>query len=49
LELINKAGDHLDENYTDLKQFNSQNQILSLRRASDLNELQTLKNYYGLH
>ena len=49
LELINKAGDHLDENYNDLKQFNSQNQMLSLRRASDLNELQTLKNYYGIH
>lgn len=49
LELINKAGDHLDENYNDLKQFNTQNQMLSLRRASDLNELQTLKNYYGIH
>lgn len=23
LELINKAGDHLDENYNDLRQFNS--------------------------
>ncbi len=49
LELITKAGDHLDENYNDLKQFNGQNQVLSLRRAADLNELQTLKNYYGLH
>lgn len=49
LELINKAGDHLDENYSDLRQFNTQNQILSLRRATDLNELQTLKNYYGIH
>ncbi|MDB5004430.1 MAG: conjugal transfer protein TraI [Mucilaginibacter sp.] len=48
LELINKAGDHLDENYNDLKQFNTQNQVLSLRRAADLNELQTLKNYYGI-
>ncbi|MBK0379283.1 conjugal transfer protein TraI [Mucilaginibacter segetis] len=49
LELINQAGDHLDENYNDLKQFNAQNQLLSLRRATDLNELQTLKKYYGLH
>lgn len=49
LELINKAGDHLDENYNDLKQFNAQNQVLSLRRAADMNELQTLKNYYGIH
>lgn len=49
LELLTKAGDQLDENFNDLKQFNSQNQVLSLHRASDLNELQTLKNYYGLH
>lgn len=49
LELINQAGDHLDEHYNDLRQFNAQNQLLSLRRATDLNELQTLKNYYGLH
>lgn len=48
LELITKTGDQLDENYNDLKQFNSQNQVLSLRRAADLNELQTLKNYYGI-
>jgi hypothetical protein len=49
LELITKAAEQLDEHYNDLKQFNSQNQMLSLRRAADLNELQTLKNYYGLH
>ena len=48
LELINKAGDQLDENFNDLRQFNTQNQLLSLRRAADLNELQTLKNYYGI-
>jgi hypothetical protein len=49
LEAINQAGDRLDENYSDLKQYNNQNIILSLHRSKDLNEIQTLKQYYGLH
>lgn len=49
LETINQAGDRLDENYSDLKQYNNQNMILSLHRSKDLNEVQTIKNYYGLH
>jgi hypothetical protein len=49
LEAINQAGDRLDENYSDLKQYNNQNMILSLHRSKDLNEIQTMKNYYGLH
>ncbi|SDH48818.1 conjugal transfer protein TraI [Mucilaginibacter gossypii] len=49
LEAINLAGDRLDENYDDLKQYNNQNMILSLHRSKDLNEIQTIKNYYGLH
>ncbi|QXV66802.1 conjugal transfer protein TraI [Mucilaginibacter sp. 21P] len=49
LEMINQAGDQLDENYSDLRQYNNQNLILTLHRSKDLNELQTLKNYYGLH
>lgn len=49
LEAINQAGDRLDEHYGDLKQYNNQNMILSLHRSKDLNEIQTIKNYYGLH
>ncbi len=49
LELINKAGDQLDGNYSDLKQFNAQNEMLSLQRAKDEKEVDTLKNYYGIH
>ncbi len=49
LEAINQAGDQLDENYGDLKQYNNQNMILSLRRSKDLNEIQAIRNYYGLH
>ncbi|MBL4675919.1 MAG: conjugal transfer protein TraI [Mucilaginibacter sp.] len=49
LEAINLAGDRLDENYGDLKQFNNQNIMLSLQREKDLNEIQTIRRYYGLH
>jgi hypothetical protein len=49
LEAIGRAGDRLNENYSDLKQYNNQNMILSLHRSKDLNEVQTIKNYYGLH
>jgi hypothetical protein len=49
LEAINQAGDRIDENYSDLKQYNNQNMILSLHRSKDLNEIQTIRNYYGLH
>jgi hypothetical protein len=49
LEAINQAGDRLDENYSDLKQYNNQNMILSLHRSKDMNEVQTIKNYYGIH
>jgi len=48
LEAINQAGDRLDENNSDLKQYNNQNMILSLRRSKGLNEVRTIKNYYGL-
>jgi hypothetical protein len=49
LEAINRAGDSLDETFGDLKQYNNQNMILSLHRSKDLNEIQTIRNYYGLH
>lgn len=49
LELINKAGDQLDGNYSDLKQFNNQNEMLSLARSKDMNDMQSVKNLYGIH
>jgi hypothetical protein len=49
LEMINQAGNRLDENYSDLRQYNNQNMLLSLHRSNDLNEVQTLKSYYGIH
>jgi hypothetical protein len=48
LELINVAGDEIEQNYYDLKEFNAQNIQLSLNRAKDESEVQTVKKLYGL-
>lgn len=49
LELINHAGDRLDENYDDLRRFNTQNEMLSLQRSKDLNDTRTTKALYGIN
>jgi hypothetical protein len=49
LELINHAGDRLDGNYSDLHRFNTQNQVLSLQRSKELNDVATTKALYGLN
>jgi hypothetical protein len=48
LELINKAADRLDENYSDLTRFNAENQMLSLQRSKALGDSKTTKQLYGL-
>lgn len=48
LELINEAADRVDENYTDLTQFNRQNTLLSLQRAKTTNDVEAVKKLYGL-
>ena len=48
LELVDRAANRIDTNCSDLKEFNSQNQILSIQRARDANEAETLKRYYGI-
>lgn len=48
LEVINKAGDNIEQNYTDLQQFNNQNIQLSLNRAKDEHEIETVKKLYGI-
>ncbi|TRW22011.1 conjugal transfer protein TraI [Flavobacterium zepuense] len=48
LEIINDAADRVDENYSDLTRFNSQNAVLSLQRSKDANEAQVIKKIYGL-
>jgi hypothetical protein len=48
LETINKVGDNVEKNYTDLQQFNNQNIRLSINRAKDDKEVKTVKQLYGL-
>jgi hypothetical protein len=48
LELINNAADQIDANYDDLMRFNHQNVLLSLQRAKTTQEVETLKQLYGL-
>lgn len=48
VEIVNKAADHMDGNYNDLQRFTTENQLLSLQRAQDENEVLTLKQYYGI-
>ncbi len=48
MEIINDAAEAMDENYNDLKVFNNQNMMLSLQRSRDLNEVNTVKQLYGL-
>jgi hypothetical protein len=49
LELVNHAADHMDKNYSDLQEFTTQNEMLSMQRAEDENEVLTLKQYYGIN
>lgn len=48
LEIINKTGDQMEANYYDLKRFNNQNIQMSLRRAHDEREVNTVKQLYGI-
>jgi len=48
LEVINKAGDRIDQNYNDLQQFNNQNIQLSMSRAKDVHEIESVRKLYGL-
>lgn len=48
LVLINKAADRIDQNFRDLKQFNTQNILLSLHRSKTKQEINKIQNLYGL-
>ena len=48
LEIIDKAADKIDQNFTDLQQFNTQNQMLSLHRSKDQQEIDEVKALYGI-
>jgi hypothetical protein len=48
LEVIAQAGEGIEQNYADLKEFNQQNIQLSMSRAKDEHELQIVRNLYGI-
>jgi hypothetical protein len=48
LSIINAASGMIDQNFTDLQQFNNQNIQLSLQRAKDRYELNSIQQLYGL-
>ncbi|PZQ94405.1 MAG: conjugal transfer protein TraI, partial [Flavobacterium psychrophilum] len=48
LQIIEQAAADIDQNYFDLKQFNTQNMLLSMNRAKDSNEIDIVKKLYGL-
>ncbi|MBC6489611.1 conjugal transfer protein TraI [Flavihumibacter stibioxidans] len=48
LEIINTVSDNLEQQYSDLKDFNNQNKMLSIQRASELGEIEYVKRLYGI-
>jgi hypothetical protein len=48
LRIIDEAAAKIDRNYTELRQYNQENTLLSLQRAKDEGEIQTIKALYGI-
>ncbi len=48
LDIINSAAISIQKNYDDLRQFNSQNIRVSLQRSKDENDIDVVKQLYGL-
>ena len=48
LEIIHAAGNNIDLNINDLRQFNQQNVIISLQRSKEKNDIDVVKKLYGL-
>lgn len=48
MEIINNASVHIDQNLDDLRQFNVENIKISLQRAKDQNDVDVVKQLYGI-
>ena len=48
LEIINAVSDNMEHQFMDLKEFNYQNKMISLQRASEKGEIEYVKRLYGL-
>jgi F0F1-type ATP synthase gamma subunit len=49
MELIDRIAKKIDANYFDLKAFNNENILLSFSRTHSQQDMQSLKNLYGIH
>ena len=49
LEIIHAAGTNIEQNLTDLRQFNQQNIKISLQRSKERNDIDVVKKLYGLN
>ncbi len=48
LSIIDVAAKRIDQNYSDLKEFNNENIKISLQRAKEYNDVDVVKKLYGL-
>ena len=48
MEIINTASDNIEQNISDLRQFNQENIRTSLQRAKEKNDIDVVKRLYGL-
>ena len=48
MEIINEVDSKLDENLNDLRDFNNQNKMMSLQRASEKGDIENVRKLYGL-
>ena len=48
LDIIHAAGNNIEQNITDLRQFNQQNIKISLQRSKERNDIAVVKKLYGL-
>jgi hypothetical protein len=49
LVIIHSASDNIDQNLTDLRQFNQQNIRVSLQRSKERNDIYVVKKLYGIN
>lgn len=49
MELVDRIAQQIDGNYNDLEKFTNENILLSVARSKDQQDVQTIKNLYGIH
>ena len=49
LQIINEASDNMEQNISDLRQFNQENIKTSLQRAKEKNDIDVVKRLYGIN